>query len=140
VDTGEKISGKFVVACGDCAKVFEFVEEALDEVAFSVKREVSLSWREPVRFGRNDRRDSTLLEGGDQGVGVIGLVGEKGFRVDLVEERFSLTEVGGLARRERNRNRVAERVGDRMDFGRQSAAGSSDRLPAVFFRAPALCW
>jgi hypothetical protein len=61
-------------------------------------------------------------------------------RVDLVEERFGLTEVGGLARRERNHNGIAKRVDDRMDFGRQSAAGSSDRLAAVFFRAPALCW
>jgi hypothetical protein len=42
--TREKIPGEFVVACGDCAKVFGFVAEALDEVAFSVKRGPFYRW------------------------------------------------------------------------------------------------
>ena len=33
LDTGEEISGKFVVARGDGAKVLEFIEEAFDEIA-----------------------------------------------------------------------------------------------------------
>jgi hypothetical protein len=45
-----------------------------------------------------------------------------------------------LAWREPQRNGVAEGIDERMDFGGQSAAGSTDRLFAVFFRAPALCW
>jgi hypothetical protein len=37
-------------------------------------------------------------------------------------------------------DRIAERIGQRMDFSAQSAAGSPDRLiVAGFFWAPALC-
>ena len=42
LDAGEEISGEFVVARGDGAKVLEFVEEALDEIAFAVEREVAI--------------------------------------------------------------------------------------------------
>jgi hypothetical protein len=35
LDSGEKISGEFVVACGDGSKMLELIEEALDEVAFA---------------------------------------------------------------------------------------------------------
>jgi hypothetical protein len=46
----------------------------------------------------------------------------------------------GLPRRERHIDGIAERIDQDMNFGGQSAAGSTDRLLAVFFRAPALCW
>src|SRR5262247_2424117 len=40
---GEDISGKFVVAGRNGAEVRNFIEEAFDEVALAVKREVALS-------------------------------------------------------------------------------------------------
>jgi hypothetical protein len=45
-----------------------------------------------------------------------------------------------LARREHHVDRIAERIDQNVDFGGQSAARAADRLLAVFFRAPALCW
>jgi hypothetical protein len=45
-----------------------------------------------------------------------------------------------LPRRQHQVARIAQGVDERVDFGGQSAAGSADRLRAVFFRAPALCW
>jgi hypothetical protein len=44
-----------------------------------------------------------------------------------------------LPRRKHQFDRIAQGVDQGMDFGGQSAAGSADRLLAVFFRAPALC-
>ena len=41
MNTGEEISGEFVVASGDGTKVLEFVEEAFDEIALAVKGEVT---------------------------------------------------------------------------------------------------
>jgi hypothetical protein len=41
--------------------------------------------------------------------------------------------------REHQLDGIAKGIDQRMDFGRQSAAGSADRLFAAFFRAPALC-
>jgi hypothetical protein len=37
VDTSEKISGEFGVACGNGSKVLEFVEEALCEIALAIE-------------------------------------------------------------------------------------------------------
>jgi hypothetical protein len=45
----------------------------------------------------------------------------------------------GLTRREHQVDGIAKGIDKGMDFGGQSAAGSTDRLRAVFFRAPALC-
>jgi hypothetical protein len=45
-----------------------------------------------------------------------------------------------LAGRKHEFDRIAQSVDERMNLGRQSAARSADRLRAVFFRAPALCW
>jgi hypothetical protein len=46
----------------------------------------------------------------------------------------------GLTRRKHHIDGIAERINEDVNFGAQSAAGSTDRLFAVFFRAPALCW
>jgi hypothetical protein len=46
----------------------------------------------------------------------------------------------GLPGCEHQLDGIAKGIDERVDFGRQSTAGSADRLFAVFFRAPALCW
>jgi hypothetical protein len=45
-----------------------------------------------------------------------------------------------LARAEHHLDRIAEGIDERVNLGRQSAAGSADGLRTVFFWAPALCW
>ena len=41
VELASEVSCEFIVMCGDCPETFEFVEEALDEVALGVEREVA---------------------------------------------------------------------------------------------------
>ena len=41
MNCGEKICGEFVVARGDGAKVLEFIEETLDEIALAIERKVA---------------------------------------------------------------------------------------------------
>jgi hypothetical protein len=49
-------------------------------------------------------------------------------------------QVVRLAAGEKEGDRIAERIDDRMDFGAQPAARAADCLVfAVFFFAPALC-
>jgi hypothetical protein len=45
-----------------------------------------------------------------------------------------------LSGREHHLDGIAERIDQSVDFGGQPAARAADRLFAVFFRAPALCW
>ena len=79
-------------------------------------------------------------KGLDQHVGVVSLVPDQRLRLDIVKQRPRAGQIVSLAWREPQRNGVAKGIDERMDFGGQSAAGSTDRLFAVFFRAPALCW
>jgi hypothetical protein len=140
MNSGEEISGKFVVACGDGTKVFELVEEALDEVAFAIEREIAIPLGPAVGLRRDDRSDSPLGQGVDERIGVEGLVADQGIGIGIFDQRLGPSQIMGLTWREQQVDGIAESIDERVDFGGQSAAGAADRLRAVFFRAPALCW
>jgi len=140
LDPAEEISGELVVACGDGAEMCEFVEEALDEIALAIEREVATARRLPVGFRRNHRGNVAPAEGFDQRIGVECLVTKQRLWIGRIEQRLGASQIVGLPGREHHRDGIAERIDQDVDFGGQSAAGSSDRLLAVFFRAPALCW
>jgi hypothetical protein len=138
--SGNKISGEFVVACGDSSKVLEFIEEALDEVAFAVEREIANPVGFAVRFWRDDRSDFALGQGGDKRIGVEGLVGDQGVGIGGFNQIRGARQIMGLTWGEDQVDRIAKSIDKSVDFGCQSAARPADRLRAVFFRAPALCW
>ena len=139
MNSGEEIPGKFIVARGDSAEVFELVEEALDEIAFAVERVVACPLHFAVGLWGNHRADVAALESVDQGIGVVGLIGEQGAWIGAVDQRLRAAQIVRLPRRKHQFDRIAQGIDQGMDFGGQSAAGSPDRLLAVFFRAPALC-
>jgi hypothetical protein len=120
--------------------VLEFVEEALDEVAFAIEREIASPLGLSVGLWWDDRSDSSLGQGVDKRIGVVGLVADQGIWMGGFDQRLGTSQIVGLTGREHQVDRIAEGIDERVDFGGQSAAGSADRLPAVFFRAPALCW
>ena len=140
LDASEEISREFVVARGDGAKVFEFIEEALDEIALAIECEVAGPWRLAVGLWWNHRSNVALSERVEQRVGVVGLITNQGMRIGIVEQQLGASQIVGLPRREPHLDRIAEGIDEGVDFGGQSAARSADRLLAVFFRAPALCW
>ncbi len=139
MNSGKEIPGKFVVARRDSAEVFELVEEALDEIAFAVERVVACTLDFAVGLWRDYRGDFALGESVDQRIGVVGLIGEQGAWISAVDQRLRAGQIVRLPRRKHQFDRIAQGIDQGMDFGRQSAAGSADRLLAVFFRAPALC-
>jgi len=81
-----------------------------------------------------------FAEGGEEGVGVEGPIGDQSARIDGFDQRFGTSEIVSLAAAEHHLDRIAEGVDERVNLGRQSAAGSADGLRAVFFWVPALCW
>lgn len=136
---GEKISGEFVIARGDGTEVLELVEEAFDKVAFAVERKIALSRGFAIGLGRDDRSDSSLGEGIDERVGVVGLVADQCIWIGVVDQWLGTSQIMSLAWREHQRDGIAQGVHEGVNFGGQSAARSADGLRAVFFRAPALC-
>ena len=140
VKAGEEGLGEFVVAGGDGPEMLEQVEETLDEIAFAIEDEIARARDFAVGFGWDDGDDRSIVEGGDEGVGVERLVGDQGAGIDGFDERFGAGEIVILAGAEHHLDGIAEGVDEGVNLGGQSAAGSADRLRAVFFWAPALCW
>ena len=139
MDGGEEIALGLVVARGDGAKVLEFVEEALDEIAFAVEHEVALAQDLAIGLWGNHGGDLALAESVDQRISVVSLVADQGLRIGAIDQRLGASQIVGLSWRQHQLDGVAKSIDKRMDFGRQPTAGSADRLLAVFFRAPALC-
>ena len=83
LNRGEKISGEFVIAGRNGAKVLNLVEEALDEVAFAVECEIAIALGLSVGFGGNYRRDLPLCEALDERISVVGFVCDQGLRIGV---------------------------------------------------------
>jgi hypothetical protein len=62
LNCGEKICRQFVVSGCDAAIVLNLVEEALDEIALAIEREITVPLGLAVGFWRDDRRDVPLRE------------------------------------------------------------------------------
>ena len=139
MNSGEKISSEFVVARGDGTKVLEFVKEALDEIAFAIEREVAIARGLAIGLWGNHGGDLSPVESVDQRISIVGLVTDQGPRIGALDQWLGRRQIVGLPCREHQCDGVAKGIDQRVDFGRQSAAGSADCLLAVFFRAPALC-
>jgi hypothetical protein len=63
---GKEISRKLIVARGDGAEVLELIEEALDEIAFAIKRKVARPPDRAVALRWDDWSDLTLGKGIDE--------------------------------------------------------------------------
>ena len=140
LDAGEEISGELVVTRGYAAEVLELVEEALDEVALALEREIAGAEALAVGLGRDHRGDAPLGQAVDEPIGVEGLVADQSGGVGRLGQRFCACQIMRLARREHQFDGIAQGIDERVDFGGQSAARAADGLRfAPFFRAPALC-
>ena len=105
-----------------------------------VMRVIAIAFVLAIRLWRDDRLDPARPEAGNVGVGVVALVGQDGFWLDLCGQRLSLVDVVDLTFGQSERERVSQRIDDHMDFRGQTAARTADGLVDAFFlRAPALC-
>jgi len=139
LDGGEEISSEFVVARGDSSVMLDFVEEPLDEIALGVEREVTIALDLAVSFWRDHWSDCPPIEGVDQLIGVVSLVGNERTRIGIFEQRLRAIQVMVLPWRQHQVARITQGIDERVNFGGQSSTRSADRLRTVFFRAPALC-
>jgi hypothetical protein len=69
-------------------------------------------------------------------VGIISLITEKGFGLDLGRQRFRLRDVVSVAPSEAERQWIAKGVDDHVDFRRKAAARAADGLVAPLFSRP----
>ncbi len=73
-------------------------------------------------------------------VGIESLVCQQGRGRHIRQQCVGAFQIMGLARRQDEVQRIAQRIDKRMNLGAQPAFAAPDRLAfAVFFCAPALC-
>jgi hypothetical protein len=141
---GEEGFGQFVVARSDAAKLFEFVEKALDAVTTPIKGFVAGRFLAAGADGRDDRFDSVQGQALANALGVVALV-ESGelrdvVRVEAFVKSFKLPAIVGLAGAQVEGERTVFVEGRRVDFGGEaSARAPQSLLRPVFFGAPAAC-
>ena len=117
-----EIARGFLVTGGDTSEMLDELEEPFDQIALPVKREIALAFVRAIRLWRDDRLDRTRPEASDVDIGVVALVSQDGFRLDLCGQRFGLGDVGDLAAGQAERKWISEGVDDHMDFRGQAAA------------------
>jgi hypothetical protein len=121
-----------------------FGEEVLDQVARAVEVWVVLSAVGTVDFGGDGDFNTGGFEDVDHALlGIVGAVGEQ--RAEPADypgqQRVGAVEIVKMARRQVERDRVAEGIAQRVKLGAQSAFASPDRfLAPVPPFAPALAW
>ena len=140
-DGCEEVSGELVVSGCDGTEVFEFVEEALDEVALAVDCGIDGALDAAIALGRDMGPRAVLGDHVEDGAGVVAAVGDGvAGGPEIVEQHRHGGLVGGLARAEDEAQRQAPGVDDDMDLGAQSAPRSSNGVIRAPFFPPAACW
>jgi len=140
-DGGEVVSREFVVARGDTSEVFDFVEEAFDQVALPIERVVDGTLPAAVGLGGDVRPGAVAEKQLEGGFGVIAAVGDGvAGRPETVDQRRHGGLVGGLARAQHVTDGQAPGVDDAVDLARQSSTRTTDGVIRTPFFPPAACW
>ena len=140
-DGGEEVSCELVVAGGDTAEVFEFVEETFDEVALAIDRWIDGTLDLAVSLGGDVRSRPMFGEQFEDGAGVVAPIGDDvASRPEPLDQRRHGGLVGGLARREHEPDRQAASIDHGVDLGAQSPTRTADGVIRAPFLPPAACW
>src|SRR5882672_985595 len=124
---GETLIG-FVCAHGDAFEFLELAEEVFDQVAPLVDFRVDRQRRSAPWMLRDDDLGAALVEVGDDGVAVEGLVGDEALKGETVDERSNPHRIEAMAGQENEADETAQCVGQRQNFGRHAAFGTADGL------------
>ena len=137
---GIETIGEFVVSRGEAAELFEAIEKSLDEVARLVAMPVDFARRIPVATGWTNGLSANSLDGVNQCIAVIALVGDHGFGWNGFNQGGALGDVSDLAGGQDQADGITQRIHAGMNFGGQSAPRAADFLLTCFFWAPDECW
>ena len=132
---------ELVVPCCEAPKLFEAIEESLDEVSSLVAMPVDFPLVFSVASRRNDGLCARPRDLVNESVTVVTLISDDGPRLKPLDQSSALCHIRDLSGCQDQANRAGQRIDASVNLGGQPAAGTADRLIAtVFFGAPAACW
>jgi len=128
VDAGEVARARLVESRRDSAKALERVEEDLDEVSSSIERAILRDLPLPLGLGTDDGLDAAFFDLGAKLVGVVAGIADEGGAARIVEQFWRGDHLVPLAGCQRDVERPAFRVDDRVDFGRKTSSRASQSI------------
>ena len=128
MDDGCETLVGFFGAHGDAFKLLEFAEEVFDQMTPFVHLLVERQGYSAPGMLRDNDLGAALVQIGDDGVAVEGLVGDQRSKRQTIDERRHADRVEALPRQKHEAHEVAERIGEGEDFGRHAALGAADGL------------
>src|SRR5512134_2092428 len=128
MDGGSVAGVGFVVARGDATELFDFLEEVLDQVAPFVHLAIIRNFSGSTGIGRDDGQRASLVQLSPEPVAVKGLIANQRVEGDATKQRRHTDTVVPLARQQNEAHEIAERIDQRHDLGRQTAARLADGL------------
>lgn len=117
---GEALIG-FVGAERNAFELLEFAEEVFDQMPPFVHLLVNGKRFCPARMLGDDDFGAARVEIGDDGVAVERLVGDQRAESGALKERRNANCIETLPGHEREAHEIAERIGERQDFGGHAA-------------------
>jgi hypothetical protein len=75
----------------------------------------------------------------DEALAIIAFVGEEGCGFDFLAQEMGLRYVVNVSTGEAHRQRIAQRIDDGVNLGRQSCARAADRFVRIPFFEPRRC-
>jgi hypothetical protein len=139
-DDGEKVSGGFLVSCGDTSELFEAAEAAFDEMTLGVEVLVERILHGSRRVVGDDGEGALGGDGVAEVIRVISGVGHHHFCREPLDQGAGLGRVALLAGRQDEADRTSQTSDGQVYFGAQAAARTSKRLILnPFFWAPLAC-
>ena len=108
---------KFVVSSCDTAELFETIEESLDEVSCLVAVPVDVAFGVAIASRWDDRLGTGGLNDVDQGIAVVTFVGNDSAGRYCLNQGCSLRDIGHLAGRQDQTNRITQGIDTSMDLG-----------------------
>ena len=132
----QKRFGEFVIARGNAPGLLDTAEETFDQIAVFVDMAIERSRMESVGTRRDNRLAALVVDGLNEGVRVVTLVGHDEPGRLVLDQSFCLLDIGDLSRRENDAHGIAEGIDGHVQLGGQSSPRATDFLAACFFGRP----
>src|SRR5512135_3717052 len=142
MNQSKEVAGCLLVPGGDPPVLLDQADAPLDLLAILVQMLVIIARHLPVLLRRDHRLGPLALRRTHDRIAVVRLVGDERPRLVPFPPRLGLGNVGFLAPRTNELDRVAQGVDEDVDLGAESAprTAQSRSVGYPFFSAPAACW
>ena len=145
MDKRKKGHSKLIIACSDPAKNLEFVEEALNQVAFLISVEIAEPRLNHITFGWDRIRCSLLCDVSANGLCSVCFIAQNvaARNIHFRKQINGGTGIKDVSAGKQKVDGISQRIHNSMDFCSLSATTYTNKL--VVFRiysplfAPALC-